>query len=114
MQLRSVAEAQSHGEATGDHLNEAALCAASMLSVLVDGGQLGTAEDLRYAPGANPVPRATGHSNFEESTEAVVTLECADCGKPCRSETEQDLHTKRTGHSSFRDKARNLVACRAL
>ncbi|KAK9831953.1 hypothetical protein WJX81_002741 [Elliptochloris bilobata] len=59
--LRSVAEAQSHGE-------------------------------------------ATGHSNFEESTEAVLTLECTECSKPCRSQTEKDLHTKRTGHAAFRDK----------
>ena len=57
----------------------------------------------------NPAPCGTGHSNFEESTEAVLTLECADCGKPCRSQTEQDLHTKRTGHSDFRDKARRLA-----
>ena len=39
----------------------------------------------------------------------MLTLECADCGKPCRSQTEQDLHTKRTGHSTFRDKARRLA-----
>ena len=34
----------------------------------------------------------------------VLNLVCADCGKPCRSTTEQDLHTKRTGHKSFVDK----------
>ena len=34
----------------------------------------------------------------------MLTLECSECGKPCRSQTEQDLHTKRTGHATFRDK----------
>ena len=113
----------------------------------------------------------TGHSNFEESTEAVracdyendfqtlskcpykismskcrtasaeqlsvlsqvLNLVCTECGKPCRyvrlcatwitcshhalgtpawgylcrSATEKELHTKRTGHSSFVDKVRH-------
>ncbi|KAI4976729.1 hypothetical protein ZWY2020_050336 [Hordeum vulgare] len=30
---------------------------------------------------------ATSHTNFAESTEAVLNLVCADCGKPCRSQT---------------------------
>ncbi|KAK9146010.1 hypothetical protein Sjap_005913 [Stephania japonica] len=46
----------------------------------------------------------TSHSNFAESTEAVLNLVCTTCGKPCRSKTESDLHTKRTGHSDFSDK----------
>ncbi|KAF6144318.1 hypothetical protein GIB67_024545 [Kingdonia uniflora] len=46
----------------------------------------------------------TSHSNFSESTEAVLNLVCTTCGKPCRSKTETDLHTKRTGHSDFSDK----------
>lgn len=46
----------------------------------------------------------TKHSNFVESTEAVLNLVCSDCGKPCRSKTESDLHTKRTGHTGFVDK----------
>jgi hypothetical protein len=28
----------------------------------------------------------------------------SDCGKPCRSKTEQELHAQRTGHSKFHDK----------
>jgi hypothetical protein len=28
---------------------------------------------------------------------AVLNLQCVACGKPCRSETEKDIHTKRTG-----------------
>lgn len=46
----------------------------------------------------------TSHTNFAESTEAVLNLVCAACGKPCRSKTETDLHTKRTGHVDFTDK----------
>ncbi|KAF5738504.1 UBX domain-containing protein 4 [Tripterygium wilfordii] len=46
----------------------------------------------------------TTHSNFSESTEAVLSLVCTTCGKPCRSKTESDLHTKRTGHTEFVDK----------
>ncbi|KAL8491289.1 hypothetical protein ACS0TY_023067 [Phlomoides rotata] len=46
----------------------------------------------------------TKHSNFVESTEAVLNLVCSECGKPCRSKTESDLHTKRTGHTGFVDK----------
>ncbi|GAB4844083.1 hypothetical protein Ancab_014047 [Ancistrocladus abbreviatus] len=46
----------------------------------------------------------TSHSNFSESTEAVLNLVCTSCGKPCRSKTESDLHTKRTGHTEFVDK----------
>ncbi|KMZ60843.1 hypothetical protein ZOSMA_56G00740 [Zostera marina] len=46
----------------------------------------------------------TSHSNFVESTEAVLNLVCSTCGKPCRSKTEMDLHTKRTGHLDFVDK----------
>lgn len=45
--------------------------------------------DLRCAPPSFP---------------QVLNLKCTDCGKPCRSQTEQDLHTKRTGHATFVDK----------
>jgi len=61
VQLKSVAEAQTHGE-------------------------------------------MTGHTQFEESTEAVLALTCTECGKPCRSQTEVDLHKKRTGHENYVDK----------
>ncbi|KAM7273545.1 hypothetical protein ACFE04_028209 [Oxalis oulophora] len=46
----------------------------------------------------------TSHSNFAESTEAVLNLICTTCRKPCRSKTESDMHTKRTGHAEFVDK----------
>lgn len=34
----------------------------------------------------------------------VLNIQCKDCGKPCRSQTERELHTKRTGHAEFIDK----------
>ncbi|KAI5604334.1 hypothetical protein POPTR_001G316400v4 [Populus trichocarpa] len=51
----------------------------------------------------------TSHSNFSESTEAVLNLVCTTCGKPCRSKTESDLHTKRTGHTEFADKTAEVT-----
>ncbi|KAI3968874.1 hypothetical protein MKX01_029024, partial [Papaver californicum] len=51
----------------------------------------------------------TSHSNFAESTEAVLNLVCSTCRKPCRSKTESDLHTKRTGHTDFVDKTLETV-----
>ncbi|WZZ11608.1 hypothetical protein YC2023_097529 [Brassica napus] len=51
----------------------------------------------------------TSHSNFAESTEAVLNLVCTTCSKPCRSKTESDLHTKRTGHTEFVDKTMETV-----
>jgi len=52
---------------------------------------------------------ASGHADFAESTEAVLALVCQDCGKPCRSETEQKIHTQRTGHASFVDKTAEVA-----
>ncbi|XP_042473650.1 chromatin assembly factor 1 subunit A-B-like isoform X1 [Zingiber officinale] len=54
----------------------------------------------------------TQHSNFSESTEAVLNLVCTTCSKPCRSRTESDLHTKRTGHADFDD--RTLEAAKPI
>ena len=34
----------------------------------------------------------------------VKRLVCRECGKTCRSETEWDVHSKRTGHQAFDDK----------
>lgn len=59
---------------------------------------------LRSVKEAQDHADATGHTNFEESTEAVKKLVCDECGKVCRNDTEKDLHTKRTGHSTFEDK----------
>ncbi|KAB1213667.1 UBX domain-containing protein 1-A [Morella rubra] len=59
---------------------------------------------LRSVEEAQEHAELTSHSNFSESTEAVLNLVCTACGKPCRSKTESDLHTKRTGHTEFVDK----------
>ncbi|PON92541.1 Zinc finger, C2H2 domain containing protein [Trema orientale] len=59
---------------------------------------------LRSVEEAQEHAELTSHSNFAESTEAVLNLVCSSCGKPCRSKTESDLHTKRTGHTEFVDK----------
>ncbi|XP_062109190.1 vicilin-like seed storage protein At2g18540 [Humulus lupulus] len=59
---------------------------------------------LRSVEEAQEHAELTSHSNFAESTEAVLNLVCSTCGKPCRSKTESDLHTKRTGHTEFADK----------
>ncbi|XP_040993637.1 LOW QUALITY PROTEIN: chromatin assembly factor 1 subunit A [Juglans microcarpa x Juglans regia] len=59
---------------------------------------------LRSVEEAQEHAELTSHSNFAESTEAILNLVCTTCGKPCRSKTESDLHTKRTGHTDFVDK----------
>lgn len=42
---------------------------------------------LRSVQEAQEHAELTSHSNFSESTEAVLNLVCATCGKPCRSKT---------------------------
>ncbi|XP_031480592.1 uncharacterized protein LOC116250796 isoform X2 [Nymphaea colorata] len=64
---------------------------------------------LRSVEEAQEHAELTSHSNFEESTEAVLNLVCSACGKPCRSKTESDLHTKRTGHTEFVDRTLEAV-----
>ncbi|KAG0461126.1 hypothetical protein HPP92_021423 [Vanilla planifolia] len=59
---------------------------------------------LRTVEEAQEHAELTSHSDFSESTEAVLSLVCTTCRKPCRSKTETDLHTKRTGHADFADK----------
>jgi hypothetical protein len=41
---------------------------------------------LRSVEEAQAHAEATSHSNFAESTEAVLNLVCSACGKPCRSQ----------------------------
>jgi hypothetical protein len=64
---------------------------------------------LRSVKEAQDHGEATGHSNFEESTEALLSLQCTECGKVCRSQTEKDLHQKRTGHATYLDKVCNVA-----
>ncbi|KAL1328685.1 hypothetical protein HN51_038491 [Arachis hypogaea] len=73
-----------------------------MAGVSLKCGDCGTL--LRSVEEAQQHAELTNHSNFSESTEAVLNLVCTACGKPCRSKTESDLHTKRTGHTEFVDK----------
>lgn len=42
---------------------------------------------LRSVEEAQEHAELTSHSNFSESTEAVLNLVCSTCGKPCRSKT---------------------------
>ncbi|BAT74382.1 hypothetical protein LR48_Vigan01g105400 [Vigna angularis] len=64
---------------------------------------------LRTVEEAQEHAEFTSHSNFSESTEAVLNLVCTTCSKPCRSKTESDLHTKRTGHTEFVDRTSDTV-----
>ena len=41
----------------------------------------------------------------------VLSMECEECGKPCRSQTEQDLHTKRTGMQHLLTRCAQVHAC---
>lgn len=59
---------------------------------------------LRSLKEAQNHGEVTGHTNFSESTEAVVTMMCSTCSKPCRTLAEQEMHTRFTGHAEFVDK----------
>ena len=37
----------------------------------------------------------------------VLNMVCEECGKPCRNKTQQELHSKHTGHTKFVDKVLN-------
>ena len=50
---------------------------------------------LRSVEEAQVHGEATSHTNFAESTEAVLNLVCADCGKPCRSQTVRSRSVSR-------------------
>ena len=58
---------------------------------------------LEYANGIVIMHRAL-------STNQAQRLICSDCGKPCRTETERQLHTQRTGHESFQEQAASAAA----
>ncbi|KAH7856361.1 hypothetical protein Vadar_000591 [Vaccinium darrowii] len=78
-----------------------------MAGVSLKCGDCGTL--LRSVEEAQEHAELTKHSNFSESTEAVLNLICTSCGKPCRSKTESELHTKRTGHTEFTDRTLEAV-----
>ena len=58
---------------------------------------------LEYANGIVIMHRAL-------SINQAQRLVCSDCGKPCRTETERQLHTQRTGHESFQEQAASAAA----
>ncbi|KAK9068721.1 hypothetical protein SSX86_012836 [Deinandra increscens subsp. villosa] len=78
-----------------------------MAGVSLKCGDCGTL--LKSVEEAQEHAELTKHTDFSESTEAVLNLVCSTCGKPCRSKTESDLHTKRTGHTEFSDKTSETV-----
>lgn len=100
-QLRSVAEATSHNEATG-HANFEESTESVSLSYAPGNLRSGQQKLFRMQ---NTMKRSLQAEvvNFL-GFDQVLNLVCSTCGKPCRSTTEQELHTKRTGHDSFKDK----------
>ena len=121
--LRSMREAQDHGEATG-HADFAESTEAVLTLVRrrarrrtraharpakrdVHGASCVGCARLRIAQPPAPL-RARAYRGAGARAADRVRLasrqECAECGKPCRSQTEQDVHTKRTGHTQFVDK----------
>lgn len=102
--LRSVKEAQDHGEATGHSQFEESTEAVS--------GRWERTHPKGDVPHTtlalvdrSPCPRP----DCAPAIGQVRRLVCVECGKPCRSDTEWDVHQKRTGHSTYTDKAR--AAC---
>ena len=93
--LRSVAEAEAHGEATGHAAFSESTEAVRRRRQWRRGAAAGSA-------------RAAPHPPHPQ----VARLVCTECGKVCRSETERDLHTMRTGHAGFEDKVRACVCGR--
>ena len=96
-QLRSVAEMQAHTEATS-HVS------------FVESTEPVSITDQRDAILCASSRSCTRRRLAEQKSaffaSQVINIQCEECGKPCRSQTEKDLHTKRTGHSTFVDKVR--------
>ena len=36
----------------------------------------------------------------------IKTVVCTECGKPCRTDAEKDMHTRFTGHATYVDQVR--------
>ncbi|KAL4379396.1 hypothetical protein GQ457_02G029620 [Hibiscus cannabinus] len=53
---------------------------------------------LKFVEEAQEHAELTFHSNFSQSTEAILNLVCASGGNSCRSRIKNDLHTKRPKH----------------
>lgn len=105
--LKSVAEAQDHGEATGHSRFEESEEAVTQM-VSRERGVWQTLWDWRVGVGGGGANEIRTPDRIALSphppTQPLLFQVCTDCGKPCRTDTERDLHTKRTGHASFVDK----------
>ncbi|KAL4379532.1 hypothetical protein GQ457_02G029490 [Hibiscus cannabinus] len=53
---------------------------------------------LKFVDEVQEHAELTFHSNFSQSTEAILNLVCASGGNSCRSRIKNDLHTKRPKH----------------
>ena len=42
------------------------------------------------------------------SQSQIKIVVCTECGKPCRTDAEKDMHTRFTGHASYVDKVRYI------
>ena len=47
------------------------------------------------------------------SQSQIKIVICTECGKPCRTDAEKDMHTRFTGHASYVDKVSSsyLLMC---
>ena len=95
LQLKSVKEATDHNEATGhanfaESVEKVRYCC---FKVSTEGIKCVTALMINTVRACNVLRAAQ-----------VLNMLCEDCGKPCRNKTQQDLHTKHTGHTRFVDK----------
>ena len=36
----------------------------------------------------------------------IKTVVCTECGKPCRTDAEKDMHTRFTGHATYIDQVK--------
>ncbi|GIL81998.1 hypothetical protein Vretimale_1559 [Volvox reticuliferus] len=64
---------------------------------------------LRNVAEAQNHGELTGHSSFEESTEAIKVMKCVSCGKPCRTDAERDMHKRFTGHAEYAEEKAEAV-----
>lgn len=96
LQLKSVKEATDHNEATG-HANFAESEEKVRAFVIKIHKPFKLPFQWEPLKLRHLIPRAV----------QVLNMSCEECGKPCRNKTQQDLHTKHTGHAKYVDKVTN-------